>query len=369
LGTPAEGGASVTVTVDGNLSMATSGIFSRDGGNVTVNAGGEIDLSQNNFDFKTTDCYGIYTSGHSDVSVTANGNINIGSARIATFNGGNVFVESYDGSVDAGNGVTEALNVHGFYTDPVTGRPAFVEFGDLANEVSLRIDPAPYGSGILAEIPTEKYQTGGISQPGNITVLTPHGNIVAARGGISQLALNGSIAGGPTLTLIAGIAGITDPLDPDAGNILLGEGGVIGGTVTVTATGKIKGYFVSRQNLNVTGQSFSGLGLAGQDANFSTKQAGDSIPIIIGIGKVNAEGLGPADIMGQNVSIDGGTAQSTLGTSVNASSASQSAANQSDNEAKQQLASDSTGSDDEKKKKKQPAIQRTKRVTVILPKA
>ncbi len=90
--------------------MITSGsIDSQDGsGDVSVNAGGDINLSEgtggNYFDFRTFNPYGIYTSGHSDVNVTADGDINVGNARIATFNGGNVFVESYNGDVNVGTG-------------------------------------------------------------------------------------------------------------------------------------------------------------------------------------------------------------------------------------------------------------------------
>jgi len=371
LPTPATGGASVTVTVkDGDLNMITSSIYSEDGGNVIVNAAGEIDLSEGTqgryFDFKTTDCYGIYTSGHSDVSVTADGNINVGSARIATFDGGKVFVESLNGDVNAGSGVTEALNVFGVYINPATGLPASVEFGDYTDASTLLKNPPPYGSGILAEIPTKLYQTDKVSEPGNIVVETPNGNIVSTSGGISQLALNGSIQG-PSVTLSAGIAGTTSPTDANAGNILLGAGGVVGGQVDVTATGKINGYFVSQQNLNITGLSFTGLGLAGQTANVSASEAGTGPAIIVGIGSVNATGLGSgAELLGQNVSANGGPAQSTLGSSVNASSASQNAASESSSEAKSQVASNDNGSEDDQKKKK--LLQKVKRVTVILPK-
>ncbi len=158
-GTLASGGAAVDVTVAGNISMATSAIGSFDGGNVTVNAGGEIDLSQGNFVFQTSDCYGIYTSGHSDVSVTAGGNINVGSARIAAFNGGNVSVLSKAGDVNAGVGANLALTVYGFFINPVTGLPAWTEFGDLTDAASLQAHPAPYGSGIIAILPTPEYQT------------------------------------------------------------------------------------------------------------------------------------------------------------------------------------------------------------------
>jgi hypothetical protein len=372
LPTAATGGASVNVTVGGNLNMITSSIFSEDGGNVTVSAGGEIDLSEGTsghyFDFKTTAPYGIFTVGHSDVSVTANEDINVGAARIATFDGGNVFVESFNGDVNAGSGVTEALNVWGVFDDPATGLAASVEFGDYTDATTLLENPPPYGCGILAEIPTKLYQTGGISQPGNIVVETPKGNIVSTSGGITQLALNGSI-NGPSVTLIAGTAGTTSPTDTDAGNVLLGAGGVIGGEVNVTATGKIQGYFVSKQNLNVTGLSFTGLGLAGQTANVSASQAGSGPVVIVGIGAVNATGLGSsAELIGQNVSANGGAAQSTLGTSANASTASQNAAGVASTDTKQQVASNENGNDDDEKKKQlHPLMQHVKRVTVILP--
>ena len=368
----ATGGASVNVTVEDNLNMITSSIFSEDGGNVTVSAGGEIDLSEGTsghyFDFKSTAPYGIFTAGHSDVSVTANGNINVGSARIATFDGGNVFVESYNGDVNAGSGVTEALNIYGVYDDPTTGLPTPVEFGDYTDATTLLENPPPYGCGILAEIPTKLYQTGGVSQPGNIVVETPKGNIVSSSGGITQLALNGSI-NGPSVTLIAGTAGTTSPTDADAGNILLGAGGVIGGEVNVTATGKIQGYFVSKQNLNVTGLSFTGLGLAGQTANVTASEAGSGPAVVVGIGAVNATGLGSgAELIGQNVSANGGAAQSTLGTSANASAASQNAAGVASTDTKQQVASNENGNDDDEKKKQlHPLMQHVKRVTVILP--
>jgi filamentous hemagglutinin family protein len=358
------GGAAINVNVDGNLSMITSAINSIDGGNVTVNAGGEINLCQGNFDFETVDCYGIYTSGHSDVDVTANGNINIGSGCVATFNGGDVFVESFNGYVDAGNGDNKALFVYGIFLDPNTGLPIFGTFGDLTDPASLQVDPAPYGSGILAESVTEKYQTGGISQPGNITVETPNGNIVSSRGGISQFALDGSIAGGPTVTLTAGTPGV--PATVDSGNITLGQGGVVGGTINITAQGDIQGLIVSRQNANInTPQNFNGTVLSGGSANFTG--AGNVSGTVVGIGGINVSGGGTvtATLLSQNVATGSGS-ESTLATSANATSASQSAANQSDNNAKQQLASNDTNDDDEKKKKKASALQHIKRVTLIL---
>jgi hypothetical protein len=290
--------------------------------------------------------------------VTANGNINVGSSRIATFNGGDVFVESYNGDVNAGNGANLTLHVIGYGGH---------QFGDDANLAGLIEHPTPYGSGILAELPTEEYVASGVTQPGNIKVLTPNGNIVSGQGGISQFALNGSISGGPTVTLIAGTPGV--PASPTEGNIELGPGGVIGGTVNVTAQGIVQGLIVSRQDANVSSQEgFTGTVLSGGAANFS---GGGSVSgTVVGIGGISVSGGGSvsATLLSANVSGVAGV-ENTLGTSVAASSTAQSAANQSDSSAKQELASDNTESDDEKKKKKkQPAIQHIKRVTVLLPK-
>jgi filamentous hemagglutinin family protein len=370
LPTAASGGASVTVTVDGDLTMATSGIYSRDGGDVTVAAGGTINLSQGSFVFPTDECYGIYTSGHSDVSVTAEGDINIGSSRIATFDGGNVFVESYDGDVNAGNGANIALFVYGFYLNPVTDAPAFVEFGDLTDIASLHLNPAPYGSGILAEYPTATFQApGAADQPGNITVLTPGGNIGSSVGGISQFALDQTVLGNPFITLDAGIPGVTGTTDQ--GNVTLGDGGVVGVTVNIAATGTVQGLIVSKRNSNIdTQQGFTGTLLAGGSASFSG--GGGVSGLVVGIGGISVSGGGDvsATLLSQNVSVGGEAAQSTLGATASATSASQSAAGQATSQVNQQLASTTTDTDDLKKKKKlQPLLQKIKRVTVLLPRA
>jgi filamentous hemagglutinin family protein len=362
------GGAAINLDVDGNLSMITSAIDSIDGGDVNVKVGGEVKISQGNFDFQTSSCYGIYTSGYSDVHVTAGGDIDIGSGCIGAFNGGSVYVTSLNGDVNAGNGANKALFVYGIFLSPSTGLPIFGTIGDLADPVSLQADPAPYGSGILAEFPTPKYQlAGGLTQPGNIFVDTPNGNIISSRGGISQFALNGSIAGGPVVTLNAGTPGIT--ATPGQGNITLGQGGVVGGTINITASGAVEGLIVSRQNANINvAQGFTGTVLSGGSANFSG--GGSVAGTVVGIGGVSVTGnaIVTATVLSQNVTIGTGASLSTLGTSANATSASQSAAQQSSSDAKQQLASDDTNADDEKRKKR-PALLHVKRVTIILPKA
>lgn len=364
-GALASGGAGINLQVAGNINMITSAIDSIDGGNVTVNAGGTITASQGSFNFETPACYGIYTTGHSDVSVTANGDIDIGSGCIGAFNGGNAFVESYDGNVNAGSGLNKALDVNIAYID--SGIPTIGEYGSLAEAITLLTDPAPYGSGILAEYPTAEFQTpGGNGAPGNITVLAPHGNIIASEGGISQFALDQSTAGGPTVTLAAGTAGIA--ATPDQGNIILGTGGVIGGTINVNAQGTVQGLIISRQDANINAvQSFSGTVLSGGSANFS---GGGSISgTIVGIGGISTGGgdVAGATLLSQNISGGNGASYSSLATSASTSASSQSAAQQASQNATQ-VANNDDNSDDQKKKKKKAAVLHVGHVTVILPK-
>jgi filamentous hemagglutinin family protein len=368
-GTLASGGAAVNVNVAGSINMATSAIGSLDGGNVTVNAGGEIDLSQGNFVFQTSDCYGIYTSGHSDVSVTAEGTINVGSARIAAFDGGNVSVLSKTGDVNAGVGANSALTVYGFFINPATGLSAWTEFGSLTDAASLQADPAPYGSGIIAILPTPKYQTpGGNAEPGNITVETPQGNINSTFGGISQFALNAVTGGGAFINLIAGTTGVAP--NASQGNIDLG-GPIIGETVNVTYTGNFNGILIAQGNANITGQNFSGVLLAGGTANFGGV-SGSISGTVVGIGGISTSSGSSvtANLVSENIS-SAGVTTSTLATSSTGTSASSSAAQQATSSTQQQMAANSSNdSDNTDNQKKKPGImQRIKRVTVILPKS
>jgi hypothetical protein len=227
----------------------------------------------------------------------------------------------------------------------------------------------------MAISPTDEYQVaGGTGLPGNITITTPEGDIVSTLGGIQQFALDGSIAGGPTITLTAGTAAAGGS-PGHAGNIDLGSGGVIGGTINITAQGSINGLIVSRQNANINAaQSFSGTLLSGGTANV-TATAGSVSGTVIGIGGVNASGGAgiTAAVLGQNVSIGGGPAQSTLGTTAAGTATAAAAAQQANADTQQQLAKDTTAQeedDSKKKRSKGPALtRRVGRVTVILPKA
>ena len=344
---------SATVT---SLEMPSSTIAALGGGNVNIlSTGGSMDLgsqylvqfeaqimSRNNLGL------GIYTSGGGDVNVTAQGNINIDSSRIATFNGGNILIESLIGDVNAGSGGNVAIPVN--------------VFSPLATSLAQPFEYV-YANGIVAQtLVNAAAVPGSATVPGNITVIADRGSIYASQGGILQEALNGNISAGPTITLSAGSKDLGY-----VGNIDLGNSGVIGGTVNLSANGNITGLVISRQNSTVNAaQSFSGTVLSGGTANLS---AGGTVSgTVIGATGVNASGAGgvSASLLGQNVSVNGGTAQSTLGTSATATSASQSAAGTASDQAQQQVASNASGDDLQKKKKKKPLVRKMSRVTVIL---
>jgi len=361
-----------TVVVDGttiaphdSLSMLTSTIAAIGGGNVNVNStDGAMDLgSADLFGNETRDLgFGIFTSGNGDVNVTADGDINIDGSRIASYNGGNIFIESLQGNVDAGNGGASYIQVPVAYVNPANGEAAVYR-------------EAVFGSGIVADTLIDPSQVPNSAVvPGNITVKTPQGDIIADLGGILQEALNGNVSAGPTITLVAGTPPSGTLGQPGyspgyAGNIDLGQSGVIGGTVNATANGNITGLVISRQNSDINAaQNFSGAVLSGGSANVS---GGGSVSgVIVGVSGATVTGAGgvSAQVLSQNANV-GGVAQNTLGATATATATSQSAAGQASSDSKQQLASNDTGADDDEKKKKkmQPLMRRIKRVTVILP--
>src|SRR5262249_26347990 len=155
-------GAAIDVkTSSGDISLLTSSIASIQGGDVNVNSGGAVYLSQGDFSLIPTRgdmTYGIFTSGHSDINVTAQNDIDIGGARIAAFNGGNIFVRSEDGDVNAGNGANAVLVVPVVYRDKNSGQLVTRTIGGNSK---LAGDPRPYGSGIMALSPPDVYQAPG----------------------------------------------------------------------------------------------------------------------------------------------------------------------------------------------------------------
>jgi filamentous hemagglutinin family protein len=345
-------GATVNVTITGDLDMLTSTIAALGGGAVNVTSlTGAMDLgSQDLFGTQRQVGFGIFTSGAGDVNVTAQGDIDVDGSRIAAYDGGNITVESTDGNVNAGAGGATITGVGVSFINPQTGGAGF-----YVEDV--------FGSGIVANTLVDPGSVpGSASQPGNITVITPKGDINADLGGIVQQALNGNVAAGPTINLTAGSPGF-------AGNINLGDSGVIGGTVNLTANGDITGLVVSRQNSSIqAAQNADVTVLSGGTANVSA--SGTISGTIIAVGGVNTGGSGTvtATLLSQNVVVGTSAATSTLGTTAAASSAATAASAQANDSAQQQVASTTQDDDPFKKKGKGPLLaRRVGRVTVILP--
>ena len=364
-------------TVISSLYIPSSTIAALGGGNVNITSTeGAMDLgSQDLVQFEDLIMngptgnnigLGIYTAGGGDVNVTAHGNINIDSSRIASFNGGKVTVLSETGDVNAGSGGVVAIPINVFSTAYAFPNEP-VEYA-YANGIAALT---------LAALSDGSLVPGAATVPGNITVNTPQGSIYANLGGILQESLSGTLAAGPTVDLTAGTPNPPDdwnsilpplygPPQDGVGNIQLGASGVIGGTVNVKATGKVTGLLISSQNANVTSESLGSLTvLAGGTANVSSQGSSGGITII-GAQGVNASGVGSgALLLGQNVSVNGSSAQSTLGNSATATTTSQAAAQQSTESASQQVAGNNSDDEDQNKKKK-PQVRRVSRVTVIL---
>ena len=377
-------GASISVQA-GYLEMPSSTIAALGGGSVSVDCssvmpdsgGVSMDLGsqalaplENQIMALSGYALGIYTTGGGDIKVTGYGTINVDSSRIATLNGGDITVKSKTGDVDAGSGGTINVPIY-----------VFSPYFSIANSSYFKTLSAPYyyvENPVVGGIDTETLinsnpgqLAGAATQPGSITIDTPEGDIDADVGGIIQESLTAiPLSGVPTITLMAGTpAGgdWTSKLPPVyLGNINLGNSGAIGGSIVAEATGNINGLLISQQNADVVAQqSFSGTILSGGNANVS---AGTSVSgVIVGGSGVNVSGSGTvsATLLGQNVSVNGGTSQSTLGSSATATATSQAAAQQSTQSAAQQVASNDNGDDDEKKKKKKATIH-VGRVTVLL---
>jgi len=353
--------ATLNVTCAGNLEMLTSTIANLGGGNVNVTSvSGSMDLgSEELFNTQRQIGFGILSSGRGNVDVQALGDINIDGSRIAAYDGGSIHVESLQGNVYAGTGGTTFSGAEVSYVDPATGQA-----GSYYEEV--------FGSGIVANTLVKPSEVpGGAVSPGNILVDAPRGSIYAGLGGILQEALNGNVSGGPTVTLLAG----TPPSASSpgyTGNIDVGDSGVIGGTVNVTANGNINGLVISRQNTTINAaQSFSGTVLAAGTANLTAGGTVSGTVIgVAGISAVGGQGVSAA-LLSQNVSVGGVAAQGGLASSATASAASQSAAKATEDQSQTTLATTTTNpsNDDLKKRagKKPTLTRRIGRVTVLLP--
>ena len=185
-------GETATGDLIGDLDMYSSSIASLAGGNISIFAGGDVNSGAADFSVNTLSARGIYSTSGGNVSVYANGNINVNGSRIATYDGGNVTVESLNGDVNAGNGGTGYVGVQQYNVNPDT---------HVVTPDSATIP----GSGILTTTFLDSQNV-----VGNILVVTPNGNIIASAGGIVQWPVNGADASAATTVLLAGKQPILD---------------------------------------------------------------------------------------------------------------------------------------------------------------
>lgn len=351
-------GADINILLGGDLNMFSTKIASLNGGDIAIYADGEVNAGSRAFTISDSVARGIYTSGNSDVTVIARGDINVNGSRIAAYDGGDVLVRSLEGDVDAGTGGGGAATVEKIYIDPVTHQirtyaPTIPGSGILATTFPPSLDPA---------FPSSQVSVG------NILVETPRGNIIASSGGIVQIPLNGIGNSLGTVTLRAGTRDANGNVIY-VGNIDASGSGVIGSTVKLEATGDIKGLVFARGNLDIdANRNVSVTALAGGNAAVS---AGDTISgTIVGIGSVNASGTSvDASLLSQNVSASGDVSSAQQGFAQGNAAAGTSQSLASDDKAKE-AATEKKSDEEEPAKKRQPGprlAKTTGRVTVILP--
>jgi hypothetical protein len=349
-------GADINLTLTGYLDIFSTTICAINGGNININAGGYVNVGLKSLTGNDQYVRGIFTVGQGNVGVVAGGDINVNGSRIAAYDGGNVFVESLGGNVDAGSGSSGSVAVEEIYVDPSTYQ-------------IYKFSPVIPLSGILAMTfpPRGSFFPAPAYHVGNILVETPNGNITANAAGIVQLPLNGGNSPSATVMLLAGEDANGNIISPNR-NIDLGGSAVVGSDVTLKASGDIKGVVFARNNANVSAQQNVNVTVLAE-GTASVSGGGDVSGTIIGVGGVSASGSSIDANLESSGSISGNTSgQKGLGPNTAADAASQGMA--TDNSANPSKNSYTTATDDDEKKKKGRGIalmQKTGRVTVLLP--
>lgn len=310
-------GADINVSLAGELDMFSTTISCLNGGNISVLAGGNVNLGSTYFAANDGAARGIFSTGGGNVSVIAGGDINIDGSRVAAYDGGNVWVESLQGNVNVGAGGQGAAAVEEIYVDPATRLIA-------AYTVTIP------GSGILATTFPDSLDPAFPTSPnnvGDILVATPQGNITSTSAGIVQIPLNGTSSQAGNVSLLAGYDPLLN-LVSAARNIDVTGGGVIGANVLLKATGSVAGSIVARNNLNIAALQNVSVAAYGLDV---TVTAGESVSgTLIGLDGINVSGGGiTAALLSPDLKTAGNVTSSQIGfapiTTANAASQSESA--------------------------------------------
>jgi filamentous hemagglutinin family protein len=346
-------GADIEITLANDLDMFSSTIISEYGGGIGIKAGGVVNVGSQERLGSSDLPRGIISLWGGNIDVVAQGNVEVNGSRIAAYDGGDINVMSLQGNVDAGAGGSGYVRV----TKP---------YVDANGEITYANATIP-GSGILAtsypvDIP------GQASRIGNITVETPHGDILASQGGIVQVALGSASGRDASISLQAGSTDTDGTVH--VGKIVATGSGVIGGNVTMKATGDIQGVVVAQSDLNIASRQNVSVTAIGQ-GTVNISASGTVSGTVVGIGAVNVSGQSiSANMVSTAVSASGEVTAAS--TAPQAASPPPSGAGQSANQAAQaatQTDTAQTGNgDDAKRKKGKPQLTRyVGRVRVILP--
>ncbi len=362
-------GADIDITTSGDLNMIASSIESMYGGNLNIQSGGAVEVgspllaspvlqSQVATGEHLGYVYGLITLWRGDINVVAEGNIDVAGSRVAAYDGGNIFLESLQGSVNAGSGGAGSVTVQ---------KPYLSKSG-----VVLETDDGIPGSGILATS-FPQLVPGEISgQVGNITIETPEGDIDASQGGIVQLALGPVGQNNASINLSAGSK------NPDGsvayvGNVNASGSGVVGAQVNISATGNVNGLIIASVGANVTAIENANVTVLSQ-GNATVSAGGTVSGSIVGVGNVSVSGSSDvaaafsATSVSASGAVSGAAAPSAPTGSSSASAAATSQQVTQNTQANSNVAANNPDeSDDLKKKKKAQLVEYVGRVTVLLP--
>ena len=352
-------GANLTVTTSGNLEMTSTAIanYSLLGGitlNVGVGNGGILDVGGPLTALGDPSVVkGIFTTSGGNISINAGGNINVDGSRIAAYDGGNINLTSQTGDVNAGAGgqgyeVFSALQlVKPDPNDPttwyLTSIPADIPLsGILATTVAGYDDVN--NTVVLSDAPL-----------GNITINAPNGSINSSSGGILQIAFNAADTKNNFIDLTAGQ------------NITANGSGVLGYNLNLKAGGNIAGLIYGSQNVNLTAQNNVDVTVV-SGGNVDINAAGEVSGTVISGGNLDVSGSSiTASLIAESVSASGDTSGASMG--IPQSNVAKDNAETADDAST--VASKTSDDDDDLKKKKKgkgaTLAQKTGRVTVILP--
>jgi filamentous hemagglutinin family protein len=330
-------GASLTVHTLGSLDMTSSQIANQSLlGSVTLNVGTTLDVGGAYTTFGDPNAAkGIYTAGGGGISITAAGDVNVDSSRIATYEGGNINIVSTTGDVNAGTGGVGYVTLEGVELNSSTGQLNFI--------------PATIaGSGILAT--TLPHSDASL---GNITIDTPEGSINASGGGITQIAFNRANTENNSITLNAGK------------NIDATGSGIIGANLNINAGGDVNGILIGTGNIAVQIVGSFGGTAFGHDVSVDAGGGVGGNIIASGTASVTGESI-TASLISESVTASGNTTGAAIG--VPQSNVPKEDAKVADDASTDVVKSDDTASDDKKKNDKTITLaQKSGRVTVVMP--